>query len=293
MDETTGPVCVLGAGTAGRGVTRACLIAGHEVRLYGSDALGEAVGGVRDRLDDGDGPNAEAAAAFDRLCATDDLAAAVDGAAVVVAAGPEDLDRERAVLSEAEAHAPETALLASHTASLPVSSVAAALETPGRAVGLHFLDPIPRAPLVEVVRAEQTAARTRERAEAFVEGLDRTAITVDDVPGFATSRLDAAQGAEAIRMLQEGVASPREIDAGMEVGHGHAMGPLERGDVVGLDVRLAVLERLREELGERFRPPALLRRKVRAGRLGRKTGEGFYVWDDGARVGASRGTTSD
>ena len=283
MSETT--VCVLGAGTTGRGIVRACVVAGHEVSLYDADAeaLADAVEGVdRANLDE-----TAAEGALGRLTATDDLATAVADAGVVIEAVPEDLDRKRSLVSEAEAHAPEGSIVASNTSALPPSSVAAALEEPGRAVGLRFFDPVPATSLVEVVLAEQTTATTRERAEAFVEGLDRTAITVDDAPGFAASRLDAAQYAEAIRMLQEGVASARDIDAGMELGYDHPVGPLERGDAVGLDVRLELLERLREELGERFHPPALLRRKVRAGKLGRKTGEGFYVWEDDEIAGVS------
>ena len=295
MNETSGPVCVVGAGTTGRGIVHACTVAGHEVRLRDVDtgALSEAVGRVHDTLEGGverGEIDAEAAAdAFDRLSATDDLPTAVSGASAVIEAVPEDLERKRTVLSEAEAHAPGEALLASTTSSLPLSSIAAALEAPGRAVGLHFFNPVPAVSLVEVVLAEQTAPETRERAEAFVAGLERTAITVDDAPGFATSRLEAAQAAEAIRMLEGGVASARDIDAGMELGCRHPVGPLELSDVVGLDVRLDVLERLREELGERFRPPPLLRRKVRAGKLGRKTGEGFYVWDGDERVETSGG----
>ena len=132
--------------------------------------------------------------------------------------------------------------------------------------------------------SEQTSDETLAFAESFVADVDKTAVTVTDSPGFATSRLGVAVGVEAVRMVQEGVASPRDIDAAMELGYNHPMGPLELGDVVGLDVRLDILEHLREELGERFRPPHLLRRKVRAGKLGKKAGEGFYVWEDGEIV---------
>jgi len=138
--------------------------------------------------------------------------------------------------------------------------------------------------LVEVVGAETTGEATVEFAEGFAEGLGKEPIVVRDSAGFATSRLGIALGVEALRMLEEGVAGPREIDRSMELGYNHPMGPIELTDVVGLDVRLDVLEYLREELGERFRPPQTLRRKVRAGKLGKKTGEGFYVWEDGEPV---------
>ena len=275
VNRTGGPVCVLGAGTTGRGIAHACAVAGREVRLrdVDADALSRAVGRVHDLLDRsverGELDQAAAADAFDRLIATDDLPTAVSGAAAVVEAVPEDLELKRAVLSEAEAHAPDAALLASNTSSLPLTSIAAALEAPGRGVGLHFPNPVAATSLVEVVLAEQTATPTRERAEAFVAELDRTAITVDDTPGFATSRLGAAQAAEAIRMLERGVASAHDIDAGMELGYDHPVGPLELTDRVGLDVRLDVLDRLRDELGERFTP-----RRCSGGRCGRGSSGG-------------------
>jgi 3-hydroxybutyryl-CoA dehydrogenase len=132
--------------------------------------------------------------------------------------------------------------------------------------------------LVEVVRGLATSDETVERALAFVKGLGKTAIVVRDVPGFATSRLGVILGAEAMRMLETGVASAEDIDRGMELGYRHPMGPLRLTDLVGLDVRLAILEHLHKELGEQFRPPAILRTMVRAGKLGKKTGEGFYKW---------------
>ncbi|MEZ3114535.1 3-hydroxyacyl-CoA dehydrogenase family protein [Halobaculum sp. MBLA0147] len=293
--DTQTTVCVLGAGTMGRGIAYACAVAGLPVRLRDVDdqQLAEAesylddtlAGGVeRDLL-----TQAEADAARDRVTTTTDLAAAADGVDVAVEAVPEDLELKRSVLSEAEEHVPADAVVASNTSSLPLTSVAAALDDPERAVGLHFFNPVHAMDLVEVVLAEQTSAAVRELAESFVDTLGKTAVTVTDAPGFATSRLGALQGVEAIRMLETGVADPRDVDAGMELGYGHPMGPIELTDVVGLDVRLDILEHLREELGERFKPPALLRRKVRAGKLGKKTGEGFYVWEDGEIVGVADG----
>ena len=287
------PICVLGAGTMGRGIAYAASVAGHPVRLRDVDTeqLADARAYLQtttaDAVERGILTERDAEAVRDRVRTTDSLAAATDDARLAVEAVPEDLDLKRTVVSEAEPHLPREAVIATNTSSLPVTSVAAALDHPERALGLHFFNPVHAMDLVEVVAADQTTRKTLTWAEAFVEGLDKTGVTVTDSPGFATSRLGAVQGVEAIRMLEAGVADPRDIDRGMELGYRHPTGPIELTDVVGLDVRLEILDHLREELGERFAPPPLLRRKVRAGKLGRKTGEGFYVWEDGERVGVA------
>jgi 3-hydroxybutyryl-CoA dehydrogenase len=286
-------VGVLGAGTMGHGIAQVTAMAGHDVTLRDVDAqlVADGLASVRENLDDGvergKVTEADREATLDRLAGTTDLAETVADAALVVEAVPEDAALKREVLSEAESLAPDDAVLATNTSSLSVTEIASALDRPGRLVGLHFFNPVHIMALVEVVVAEQTDEATRQFAESFVDEVGKTAVTVTDSPGFATSRLGVAVGVEAVRMVQEGVASPRDIDAAMELGYNHPMGPLELGDVVGLDVRLDILEHLREELGERFRPPHLLRRKVRAGKLGKKAGEGFYVWEDGEIVGVS------
>ena len=286
-------VGVLGAGTMGHGIAQVAAMAGHDVTLRDVDEqlVEDGIASIRDHLDDGvergKVTEADREATLDRLAGTTDLAEAVGDAALVIEAVPEDTELKQEVLSEVESLAPADAVLATNTSSLSVTEIAGALDRPGRVVGLHFFNPVHIMALVEVVVAEQTDEATREFAESFVEEVGKTAVTVTDSPGFATSRLGVAVGVEAVRMVQEGVASPRDIDAAMELGYNHPMGPLELGDVVGLDVRLDILEHLREELGERFRPPHLLRRKVRAGKLGKKTGEGFYVWEDGDIVGVS------
>lgn len=292
-DDTT--VCVLGAGTMGRGIAYACGVAGCRVRLRDVDDAQLAAADeylattADDAVSRGLLSETEAAAVRDRVTTTTDLAAAAADADLAVEAVPEDLDLKTTVLSETESHLPAEAVVASNTSSLPLTSVAAALSVPERAVGLHFFNPVHAMDLVEVVLADQTSDAVRERAEAFVEGIGKQPVTVTDAPGFATSRLGALQGVEAIRMLETGVADPRAVDEAMERGYGHPVGPVELTDTVGLDVRLDILEHLREELGERFKPPALLRRKVRAGNLGRKTGEGFYVWENGEIVGVADG----
>jgi len=295
-------VAVLGAGTMGHGIAQVSAMAGHDVVLRdvdedvvddGVDAIDENLrGGVeRDKV-----TPEEREATLDRIEGTTDLEDATGAADLVVEAVPEDVDLKQTVLGEAEGVAPTDAVLASNTSSLSVTEIAAALEDPGQFVGLHFFNPVHIMGLVEVVVAEQTSDDTLAFATEFVEDVGKTPIEVADSPGFASSRLGVALGVEAMRMVQEGVASPRDVDQAMELGYNHPMGPIELGDVVGLDVRLDILEHLREELGERFRPPQILKRKVRAGKLGRKTGEGFYVWnDDGEVVGTSGrpGATGD
>ena len=286
-------IAVLGAGTMGHGIAQVGAMAGHDVRLRdiedelvenGLDAIENNLDGGVER---GKVTEEEKAETLDRLAGTTSLEDAVTGADLVVEAVPEDMDIKKSTFEDVEAAASDETYIATNTSSLSVTDVASALDRPERAVGLHFFNPVHIMPLVEVVVAEQTAPATTEFAEEFVEGIEKTAVTVRDSPGFASSRLGVSLGVEAARMYQEGVASPRDIDAAMELGYNHPMGPLELTDVVGLDVRLGVLEYLREELGERFRPPQVLKRKVRAGKLGKKTGEGFYVWEDGEIVGVS------
>jgi 3-hydroxybutyryl-CoA dehydrogenase len=214
---------------------------------------------------------------------------AVADADLVVEAVPEDVDLKQSVFEDVAAAAPPDAILATNTSSLSVTEIISTLDDPGRALGLHFFNPVHIMGLVEVIDAEQTDEATLDRVINFVESLDKSPITIRDSAGFASSRLGVALGAEAVRMLETGVAGPRDIDKAMELGYNHPMGPIELTDVVGLDVRLDVLEYLHEELGERFRPPQALRQKVRAGKLGKKTGEGFYIWEDGEIVDVSGG----
>jgi 3-hydroxybutyryl-CoA dehydrogenase len=285
-------VAVLGAGTMGHGIAQVSAMAGHDVWMRdvergivedGLDAIESNLDGGVER---GKVTPDEAEAALGRLTGTTDLEEAVAGADLVVEAVPEEMALKQETVAEVEAHADE-AVVATNTSSLSVTEIASALDRPGRAVGLHFFNPVHIMALVEVVVAEQTDEETLACAHEFVEDVGKTAVEVADAPGFASSRLGVALGVEAMRMVEEGVAAPGDIDAAMELGYNHPMGPIELGDVVGLDVRLDILEYLREELGERFRPPQVLKRKVRAGKLGRKTGEGFYIWEDGEAVAPS------
>ncbi len=277
----------------GHGIAQVAATAGYDVTIRDIDEeiIEDGLAAIESNLQGGvdrDKLTAdEKAAALDRIDATTSLEEAVDDADLVVEAVPEDMEIKQSTFEDVAAAAPDDAVLASNTSSLSVTEIASVLDRPGRAIGLHFFNPVHIMGLVEIVVAEQTDEETVDAATEFVEAIDKEPVTVRDSAGFASSRLGVALGVEAIRMLEEGVASPRDIDAAMELGYNHPMGPIELGDVVGLDVRLDILEYLREELGERFRPPQLLKQKVRAGKLGKKTGEGFYVWEDGEIVGVS------
>jgi 3-hydroxybutyryl-CoA dehydrogenase len=178
-----------------------------------------------------------------------------------------------------DAAAPDHALLASNTSSLSIAQIASAVADPTRVVGMHFFNPVHIMKLVEVVWGAETSDATRDAAVAFSRRLGKEPIVVKDAPGFASSRLGIVLGMEAIRMVQEGVASPEDIDTAMELGYRHPMGPLKLTDLVGLDVRLGIAEYLQETLdSDAFEPPELLRRMVAEGKLGKKSGSGFYQW---------------
>ncbi len=286
-------ITVLGAGSMGHGIAQVSAMAGHDVVLRDikQQFVDDGLEGIRDNLqggvDRGKVSAEEMEATLERISGTTDLEAAVADAELVVEAVPEEMDLKKDVFSDVEAAADEDTVIASNTSSLSVTEMASALEHPERAIGLHFFNPPHIMDLVEIVVAEQTDDETEAFAVDYVRDIDKEDVVVRDTAGFASSRLGVATGLEAIRMVEEGVASPADIDEAMKIGYGYPMGPLELTDHVGLDVRLHIAEHLREELGERFKPPQTLRRKVRAGNLGKKSGEGFYVWEDGERVGAS------
>jgi 3-hydroxybutyryl-CoA dehydrogenase len=199
-------------------------------------------------------------------------------AGLVVEAVPEDLNLKLETFARIDAVVGEDAWLASNTSSLSISFIAASLSNPKRLCGLHFFNPVPSSTLVEIVRGEHSAPELIEQARGWVAAIGKTAVVVKDSPGFASSRLGVAIALEAIRMLEEGVASAEDIDAAMVLGYRFPVGPLRLTDIVGLDVRLGIAEYLHATLGERFAPPRLLRSMVAAGKLGRKSGEGFFEW---------------
>jgi 3-hydroxybutyryl-CoA dehydrogenase len=279
-------VAVLGAGTMGHGIAQVCASAGLDTRLFDidGDALSRARGQISANLDRGvelgKVEPVQRDSTLDRLMLKTDLEAAVGDTQIVVEAVPERLELKRELLGRAATGVTADCLLASNTSSLSITAIAEPLPGPERVIGIHFFNPVHIMALVEVVRGDRTAERAVEQARAFAVRLGKQPIVVRDSPGFASSRLGLALGLEAIRMVQEDVASPADIDRAMELGYRHPMGPLRLTDLVGLDVRLEIARYLSRELGdERFRPPELLERMVEEGKLGKKSGEGFYRWD--------------
>jgi 3-hydroxybutyryl-CoA dehydrogenase len=280
-DDRPETVGIIGGGRMGSGIAHAFLASGSRVVIVENDP--EAADAARTRVGDGLArahakntlatPPADAVARLRTTADPGELA----GCELVVEAVPEDMTLKAAVLATAGEHAPG-AVLASNTSSLSIDGLAAGLTAPDRFIGLHFFNPVPVSDLVEIVVGSRTAPALVARAQNWVAALGKTAVTVSDSPGFASSRLGVCLALEAMRMLQEGVASAADIDAVMVLGYRHPMGPLRTTDLVGLDVRLAIAEHLARELGPRFEPPRILRDLVAAGHLGRKTGRGFFTW---------------
>ncbi|MBA2530259.1 MAG: 3-hydroxyacyl-CoA dehydrogenase, partial [Euzebyales bacterium] len=220
-----------------------------------------------------------AAAARARVTATSDLQAAAHGAALVIEAVVEDMAVKRRLFADVQAAAPSGAVLATNTSALSVTEIMAVLDDPGRGLGMHFFNPVRAMLLCELVVGLETRDETVAAAEAAAAAMGKQTVRVRDVAGFATSRINAVIGNEAFFMLAEDVASAEDIDTAVKLGLNHPMGPLEMADLVGLDVRLAVLTELRRSLGDKYRPAPLLETYVRAGRLGRKVGRGVYRYD--------------
>jgi 3-hydroxybutyryl-CoA dehydrogenase len=277
-------VGVLGGGRMGSGIAHALLLAGSEVTVVERDE--QECAAARARIENA----VEASAARGRLhgsaqevigrLITSPDRDALTGCALVVEAVPEVLELKTEALADVERRLDADAVLASNTSSMSIELIAAALQRPGQFIGTHFFNPVPASKLVEIVMGPQTAPELRETVSGWVRTLGKTAVVVNDAPGFASSRLGLTLGLEAVRMLEEGVASAADIDAAMSLGYGHPMGPLRLTDLVGLDVRLDIARYLQQRLGDRFAPPQLLIDKVARGELGRKSGRGFYDWTD-------------
>ncbi len=277
-------VAVIGSGTMGTGIAQVAARAGYRTELFdvAAGAAQKALERIADSLgravEKGRCTAQERKSALDLLAAASELETAAARADLIIEAAPEDLQLKKDLFARLSKAARPDAILATNTSSLPVTAIASAAKGPERVVGLHFFNPVPAMKLLEIVQGERTHPLVVTAARAVGARMGKEVVVVRDAPGFATSRLGIALAMEAIRMLEEGVASAEEIDRAIELGYGHPMGPLKLTDQVGLDVRLAIAEHLASELGERFRPPQLLRRMVRAGKLGKKSGEGFYKY---------------
>lgn len=281
-------VAVIGAGTMGHGIAYVAAVAGCAVKITDADltrlpkARAQIERAFAKAIERGRSTPAARDAALARLADAPTVADAVAGAGVVIEAVPERLDLKQRLFGEVEPLVGPDTLLASNTSSLSIGAIAFGLARPHRFLGLHFFNPVPAMRLLEIVRGPATSDATVARARELATLLGKEPIVVRDAPGFATSRLGVVLGLEAIRMLEQGVASAEDIDRAMELGYNHPVGPLRLTDLVGLDVRLAIAEHLHATLrDETYRPPALLREKVARGELGKKSGRGFYRWEEG------------
>ena len=266
----------------GHGIAHAAITAGYDTALYDISAAAVAKGKaaieavIAKSVELGKVPAADAAAMRARLRTTASVADAVAGADVVIEAAPEKIDLKLALFKDVEANAPAHAVLASNTSALSITEMAAVLANPGRLGGMHFFNPVHRMKLIEVVKALDTSAETIAVMQEVSARMGKETVLVKESPGFVTSRINAMIGNEAFYMLQEGVASARDIDKALKLGLNHPMGPFELVDLVGLDTRLSILQYLHRTLGEKFRPCPLLEQHVADGRLGRKAGKGVY-----------------
>lgn len=282
---------VVGAGTMGHGIAQVLCQAGIATTLVDLNADVVATGArkIAENLaagvKKGKIGEADSQAALARLSTSTSIDV-LASAQLFVEAIPERMELKKALFKDADRLMPPGALLASNTSSLSIAEIASATQRPERVVGLHFFNPVHIMKLLEIVRGPLSSSDTVDEARALAVRLGKTSIVVNDAPGFATSRLGICLGNEAMRMLEEGVATAADIDQAMKLGYGHPMGPLALSDLVGLDVRCAISEGLFAELGtDGFRAPRLLKRLVKLGHLGKKSGRGFYVWENGEIVG--------
>ena len=273
---------VIGAGTMGGGIAQVAALHGLTVYLYDikQELVDKGLKGIADAWDKlvarGKMAAEDRDEALPRIIGTLDMQDAAK-ADVVIEAAVEKLDVKRSLFSKLSGIVSPDCILATNTSSLSITAVASAVGSPDKVVGLHFFNPVPRMALIEIIRGAATSDETYEAAKALSEWLGKTAVTVNESPGFVVNRILIPMINEAVFMLQEGVASAEDIDTAMKLGANHPMGPLALADLIGLDVCLAIMELLRDEMGEgKYRPAPLLRKMVRAGKLGRKSGEGFF-----------------
>jgi 3-hydroxybutyryl-CoA dehydrogenase len=286
VPQTIETVGVIGAGTMGHGIAQVAAGAGYKVLLrdVDRDSLARGIQAIERNLAKGIQlgklTEEDRDSTLQHIRGTTKLLD-VANADLIIEAAPE---QKQEILRELETHSDQSFIFASNTSSLSITELARASERPQNVVGMHFFNPVHLMRLVEIVVGKATGDDTVEVVREVSRRLRKEPIVVRDVPGFASSRLGVALGLEAMRMLEQGVASAKDIDTAMELGYNHPMGPLKLTDHVGLDIRLNIAEYLFRELGsETFRPPEVLRRLVSEGKLGKKTGEGFYNWSDGSK----------
>ena len=284
MGDANELIAVIGAGTMGAGIAQIAAQAGYDVALNDTsdDLLRRGIERIEETLAKGIARGKvleiDRDTALSRIKLTTDVHQAVSGSILVIEAITEDLAAKHELFKRIERSAGQHAILASNTSSLSIREIGHVIEDKSRLIGMHFFNPPHIMKLLEIIITSDTSPQALDLAREVSTRLQKESITVKDSPGFATSRLGVCVGLEAIRMVEEGVAAPADIDKALVLGYNHPMGPLRLGDLVGLDVRLGVAEYLYGKLGERFRPPELLRQMVRDNELGQKTGKGFYVW---------------
>ena len=279
-------IAVLGAGTMGHGIAQMAAAAGYVVimRDVSPDALARGLQSIERNLAKAiqlkkisEQDRDETLQRISRVTRLEEIS----GANLVIEAAPENLELKQSLLREAEALVAGDCIFATNTSSLAIGEVAAASSRPETVIGMHFFNPVHIMRLVEIVVGKKTSPEATAAVREVATRMKKEPIIVRDVPGFASSRLGVTLGLEAMRMVEQGVASARDIDTAMELGYNHPMGPLRLTDLVGLDVRLNIAEYLHGKLGsETFRPPEILRRMVSEGKLGKKSGEGFYKWNE-------------
>jgi 3-hydroxybutyryl-CoA dehydrogenase len=285
---------VLGAGTMGHGIAQVAAAAGFQVVMRDVDE-GAVAGGQQSiernlakGIERGKVTEAQRDETLSRISTTTELSQ-LALADLIIEAAPEKLKLKQDLLGDCEAVTDSHCVWATNTSSLSITEIASAATRPEKVIGMHFFNPVHIMKLVEIVIGQHTSDDTAASIRQVAQQMKKEPIVVRDVPGFASSRLGVTLGLEAMRMLEQGVASARDIDTAMELGYNHPMGPLRLTDLVGLDVRLNIAEYLHGKLGsETFRPPDILRRMVKEGKLGRKTGQGFYDWSDSEKTQLAR-----